>query len=77
MELNENTKRAYRQNLLDAGCDEPLVRRCMELLDGLKTTEVLRELGIYRGSLLDKVHIRQKQIDVLDYLINQIKKENI
>ena len=39
-----------------------------------KNTELLRELAVYRRQLLEKLHIDQKQIDCLDYLIFQIQK---
>lgn len=75
MEVNEQTKRDYRQNLIDAGCSEALAQHCTELLRERKISETLRVLGAYRGSILDNMHLCQKQIDILDYFICEIKKE--
>lgn len=69
-----DTQGILRQNLIDAGCDQELVQRCFALAQGEKTTELLRVLSRHRQTLLDTVHLRQKQIDCLDYLVYKLKK---
>ena len=63
------------QNLIDAGCDQELVQRCVALNREKKTTELLRILSRHRRTLLDAVHLGQKQIDCLDYLVYRMEKE--
>ena len=63
------------QNLVDAGCDRETVRRCMDLSQSGKISELLRLLAGHRRALLDAVHRNQKQIDCLDYLFYQTEKE--
>lgn len=71
--MSEQEKQYYR-NLLDAGCPAKLADEYMALFFDGKNTELLRELAVYRRQLLEKLHIDQKQIDCLDYLIFQIQK---
>lgn len=67
---------AVVQNLEDAGCDKDTVAQFMELgRSGKKQGQVIL-LEKHRRTLLDKVHKREKQIDCLDYLLYQIRKEN-
>ena len=61
-----DTQGILRQNLIDAGCDQELVQRCVALTQGERTAEVLRILFRHRQTLLDKVHQGETQIDCLD-----------
>lgn len=70
-----DTQGILRQNLIDAGCDQELVQRCVALTQEEKTAEVLRILSRHRQTLLDTVHWGEKQIDCLDYLVYTIKKQ--
>lgn len=63
------------QNLIDAGCGEETIRRCVRLAQDGKTVEMLHLLSRHRKALLDAVHLNQKQIDCLDYLVYQTEKE--
>lgn len=65
-----------RQNLLDAGCGQEIIQRCMELAQGEQTAEMKRILVRHRQTLLDTVHAGQRQIDCLDYLIYRMEKQN-
>ncbi len=64
----------FYQNLMDAGCDQTTISRCVSLLQRKKTADLLRQLSSQRKILLDAVHRNQKQIDCLDYLVYQIEK---
>ena len=44
------------------------------MTQGERTAEVLRILSRHRRTLLDTVHLGEKQIDCLDYLVYQMEK---
>ncbi len=71
------TKEALEQNLRDAGCEERCVREFMQDLEQDRMQAGLRLLNQQRRSLLDAMHREQKRIDCLDYLLYQIRKNNI
>lgn len=64
------------RNLKDAGCDEDMVRKYLQLQREGKRQEQLRLLASHRALLLDQVHISQNRIDCLDYLIYTLKSEH-
>lgn len=66
---------AVIQNLEDAGCDKKTVEQFMELGETGEIQGQLRLLENHRRSLLNHVHKKQKQIDCLDYLVYQMRKE--
>lgn len=70
------TRDAVIQNLRDAGCDESQISRFMEHYDGGDCRGECKTLAEHRKCLLDTIHLTQRQIDCLDYLAYQIKKEN-
>lgn len=57
------------QNLKDAGCSSDLINQFFQMADSGKVAEQLRLLYRQRKILLDRLHINQKKIDYLDYLI--------
>ncbi len=71
-----DTQGILRQNLIDAGCDQDTVRRCMELANEKKVAEIKQILARHRQALLDTVHAGQKQIDCLDYLVYHMEKQH-
>ena len=71
------TKEALEQNLRDAGCEERCVREFMQDLEQDRMQAGLRLLNQHRRLLLDAMHREQKRIDCLDYLLYQIRKNNI
>lgn len=77
MNLDMRQQREYRQNLIDAGCEENTAKRCIELIQSCNINETLKLLAVIRGELLDKMHISQRQIDCLDYFICRVKKESV
>ena len=66
-----------RQNLQDAGCDERTVLHCMQLIGDNDWNGLSRLLTKQRRELLRKVHTGQKEIDCLDYLQYQIRKNHM
>lgn len=73
-EINDEYGSVY-QNLIDAGCDIETIEQCMTIMKERRHADMLPILSGYRTRLIDTVHIRQKQIDCLDFLIYKIKKE--
>lgn len=73
-EAHERTKIVY-QNLLDAGCDASTTRRCIQLLQEGKASDLLPILSAHRKTLLAQLRREQKQIDCLDYLVYRIQKK--
>jgi len=65
------------RNLKDAGCDEAMIQKYLQLQEEGKRREQFRLLSLHRASLLDQVHVRQSMIDSLDYLVYMMKKEQI
>jgi hypothetical protein len=63
------------QNLEDAGCDSDTITAFVDDMEKGKTAESIKLLNRHRQSLLDILHSDQRQIDCLDYLIYQIKKQ--
>lgn len=59
-----------RENLRDAGCDEELIAE-LETLPG--TCAQLCRLKTYRRDLLDGIHVEQRKLECLDYLIYQLR----
>lgn len=64
------------QNLKDAGCGPELVEQFLALKETGDVNGQMKLLRIHRQSLLDEVHIGEKRIDCLDYLVYQMGKEN-
>lgn len=72
---SRNSTKAIVQNLKDAGCDGAVVEEFMKLADTGERQKQFRLLEKQRRALLEKIHSREKQIDCLDYLVYQMKKE--
>lgn len=64
------------QNLIDAGCSRQMAECCMALIQERDMPELFRQLSKHRRHLLDQVHIHQKEIDCLDYLVYALKSKN-
>ena len=63
------------QNLQDAGCTPEMIQKCMELDAEQNYVDLLFQLSQYRKTLLEQVHLRQKELDCLDFLIYRLKKQ--
>ena len=77
--MTERTKQeqAVVTNLMDAGCDNELIEQFMGLLKTGRKEVGMSLLAKHRRFLLDCYHADQKRIDCLDYLLYQIRKNNI
>lgn len=73
MESREN-EASIIQNLKDAGCNTETIKNFIADLQAGKKAHGLKQLAIYRRTLLDVIHQEQKYIDCLDYLVYQIQK---
>ena len=62
------------QNLKDAGCGESEIEifmrhyQCGDIKKGLKM------LSLHRQRLLDGLHIGQRRVDCLDYLVHELNR---
>lgn len=74
---DEDRKEALIQNLQDAGCNQKIIGEFLDLLDKKQIDKIFILLSKYRSSLLESLHKNQKEIDILDYLIVDLKKQNI
>ena len=76
MGVEEKSDDVLRQALRDANCDEDTIQKFLRLRKAGEKEEALRTLSCHRCHLVCAMHDAQKPVDVLDYLIYQIKKEN-
>lgn len=60
------------QNLKDAGCDPETIRQFLEYFSFGKSKEQLGLLARQRDLLLNRIHLEERQISCLDYLVFQI-----
>lgn len=65
------------RNLKDAGCSEADIQRFLKLGQAGKRQEQLRLLSMHRANLLDQLHVSQRQIDCLDYLVYQMNNGHL
>ncbi len=63
------------QALFDAGLTEAQIQGFLTLWASDRQDEALRLLGKHRCGLLCRMHEAQKPIDILDYLLCELKKE--
>lgn len=63
------------QNLKDAGCDQATIQIFLADLHGGKQSKGIRLLEKHRRTLLDVLHLEQKRIDCLDYLLFTLQKQ--
>jgi len=76
LEKSENygSRQVVIQNLQDAGCTQKMVQRIMTQLEEDDFEELSKLLEQHRSCLLNLIHDKEKQIDCLDYLVYQIKR---
>lgn len=72
--VHYGSRKAVIQNLKDAGCTQEMMECILTHLDEDDMEELLKLLEHHRSCLLGMVHEREKQIDCLDYLVYQIKR---
>ena len=63
------------QNLEDAGCDDEMITCFLEMTECGECQGQLKLLEKQRRNLLEQVHMNEKRIDCLDYLVFQMNKE--
>lgn len=63
------------QNLADAGSDADLIEKFMAYYRQGDEKMELHILEKHRSCILDNLHKAQKEIDCLDYLVYQIRKQ--
>ena len=59
--------------MADAGCGKELIKQFAACQRSGRQKDQLRLLGDYRRLLLDKIHAEQKKLDLLDYLVWNMK----
>ena len=74
MDHAAQTDQLLIRNLRDAGCGTADIEQFLQLGQENRRPEQLRLLRQHRAALLDRLHVSQRQIDCLDYLIYQLKK---
>ena len=62
------------QNLKDAGCRDEIIDLCCQSLNNKDLLTMYQILQKHRQTLLNNLHIYQKELDCLDYLLFQIEK---
>lgn len=67
-------KESIIQHLKDAGCTRQMIEDFMLYFDKNQKEKQLALLTVQRQELLNKVHVEEKKISCLDYLIYQIEK---
>ncbi len=55
--------------LADAGCGRELIKQFEACQRSGRQKDQLRLLGDYRRLLLERIHAEQKKLDLLDYLV--------
>ena len=73
---DQDKKEALIQNLQDAGCNQKIIGEFLDLLDKKQIDKIFILLSKYRSLLLESLHKNQKERDILDYLIVDLKKQN-
>lgn len=70
-----NEGQAIRRSLQDAGCSPDTIERFMVCFSQELYDRQLRILSMHRACLLDCLHGTQRQLECLDYLIYDLRKE--
>lgn len=74
--MEKNYYHSIMENLKDAGCDKKEIIEFIELYEKEKISEELGFLENYRKALMNRIHMENKKLDCLDYLIYTIKQRN-
>lgn len=72
--VTEDQKFKIQRVLSDAGCDESLIERFLELEAEGKKKEQYRMLSKHRIELLKNLHLEQNRIDCLDHMVHAMKE---
>lgn len=74
MEMTDSIEN-FKKNLIDAGCETHMIYECLDCYEKKDKEKQLRLLMLYRKHLLEKIHQNQKQMECLDYLIYNMRKD--
>ena len=77
MKFEDLDEQAIVQTLQDAQCDEAVIKRFLQLAAVEQWEEAARVLAKQRCQLVCALHAAQKPIDILDYLLHLLKKEQV
>lgn len=72
-----DTEENIIQNLKDAGCSKSQIEEFMDYAKKRERNGELKLLKQQRDALLDGLHEKQRMIECLDYLMYQIRKEDV
>ena len=76
MEAYPHTDQRLVRNLQDAGCEEADIQQFLKLGHEGRQRDQLRLLAAHRAALLEQLHVSQRQIDCLDYLVYQMSSRS-
>ncbi|MDD3239848.1 MAG: hypothetical protein PHW47_07175 [Lachnospira sp.] len=62
------------QNMKDCGCNQELIDQFMDCFERCDLKGERLILENYRSKLLDDLHRKYKEIDLLDYMVYQLDK---
>lgn len=68
------TKKNLQCSLKDCGFDEYDSEKYMEYVQEHRTVEQLRLLKRQRKKLMDSLHIAQKRVDIVDFMIRSVRQ---
>ncbi len=74
--LSEEQVFRLRRNLSDAGCDDALIARFLELEQARRRSEQYRMLARQKAALLQTLHCVEYKIDCLDHLLYLMHKQD-
>lgn len=72
-----STEESIIQNLKDAGCSKSQIEEFMCYARKDERNNAMKLLRQQRDILLDGLHAKQRMIECLDYLVYQIKKDDM
>ena len=70
-----NTETA-RQCLTDLGCNPVKASRLAELVETNRLAEAKQQLRCLRCDLMEELHVIQRRVDQLDWLIRETERAN-
>jgi hypothetical protein len=66
-----------RQCLTDLGCRPDKAARLAELMEANRLTEAKQQLRCLRCDLMEALHVCQRRVDQLDWLIRETERANM
>ena len=65
-----------RQCLTDIGCSPDRIDRLAELVEAGRLTEAKQRLRCLRCDLMEELHVCQRRVDQVDWLIRETERAN-